>query len=229
MQHCLAKPSNTSDNKLGIYKLFTRFLSIMMTSLNKDKAAELIFRKHGILRASQAIKSGIHPEKLYQLRDRGVITQISRGVYRLSDAEELSNPDLVMVSTKIPQGIICLISALSFYDLTTQIPHAVYIALPNKAWQPQLDYPPIKIYRMSGQALTEGIKTYTLDSVKVRIYCPAKTVADCFKFRNKIGLDVAIEALKEYRSHKYPIKDLLKYARICRVEKIITPYLEALG
>ncbi|MEW6737693.1 MAG: type IV toxin-antitoxin system AbiEi family antitoxin domain-containing protein [Acidobacteriota bacterium] len=204
----------------------------MKTILNKDRIAKKIFQAHGgLLRTSQAIKRGIHPSKLYQLRDKGIINEISRGIYQLSEAE-LTNPELITVVSKIPQAVVCLISALAFHDLTTVIPNAVYIALPNKAWRPTLSRPSIKIFWFSGAALTEGIDIHLIDGVKVNIYNPAKTVADCFKYRNKIGLSVALEALKEYRKRKgkgYQIKDLLYYARICRVERIIIPYLEAIG
>src|SRR5205807_1869515 len=127
---------------------------------------------------------------------------------------------------------ICLISALSFFELTTEIPHEVYIALPGpgtaKARQPHLDYPPVRVFRFSGAAFSEGIETHIVDGVGIKIYSPAKTIADCFKFRNKIGLDVALEALKLYRRKKeFQMRTLLYYARICRVEKIMTPYLEA--
>jgi predicted transcriptional regulator of viral defense system len=186
------------------------------------------------MRTSQALTQGIHPRTLYKLRDAGELIQIGRGVYRLSDIPESANLDLAIVAIRVPQAVICLISALSFFDLTTEIPHQVYIALPGpgtvKARQPHLDYPPLKAFRFSGAAYTEGIETHVLDGISTKIYSPAKTIADCFKFRNQIGLDVALEALKLYRKRKdFKVSTLLKYARICHVEKVITPYLEAIG
>jgi predicted transcriptional regulator of viral defense system len=153
----------------------------------------------------------------------------SRGLYRLASVDLSSNLDLVQVAMKIPKGVICLISALSFQNLTTQIPHQVYIALPNYSEKPRLEYPPIRIFWLSEKAYSAGIEDHNLDGIIVKIYRIEKTVADCFKFRNKIGLDVALEALREYRkSEAFSIETLLNYARIDRVERVIKPYLEAI-
>jgi len=148
-----------------------------------------IFKNHGgILQTAQALKAGIHPGTLYAMRDSGALEVISRGVFRLSDSPPLDNPDLVTIATRIPSGVICLISALAFYELTTQIPHEVHVALPRGAEEPRLDYPPIKTYRFTGEAFTAGVDFHDLDGVSIRIYSPEKTLADCFKFRNKVGL-----------------------------------------
>jgi len=198
---------------------------------NGLETAETLFRKHGgMLRASEAIALGIHPRTLYRMRDESRLVTVSRGLYRLADLPELSDPDLVSVATRIPQAVVCLISALAFHEITTEIPHEVSIALPRTVKRPRLDYPPLRVFWFSGEALTEGIEERKIDGVKVRIYGPEKTVADCFKFRNKIGLDVAIEALKLCRERKGSTpRKLLHYARICRVERVMRPYLEALG
>jgi predicted transcriptional regulator of viral defense system len=125
--------------------------------------------------------------------------------------------------------VICLISALAFHDLTTQIPHEVHVALPRGAEEPRLDHPPIATYRFSGKAFTEGVETHKLDGVPVRVYSPEKTLADCFKFRNKIGLDTVVEAVRLYHERRnVKVDDLMRYAAICRVSRIIRPYLEAL-
>ena len=189
-----------------------------------------IFKKHGgILRTSQALKAGIHPATLYAMRDSGEIEVISRGVFRLSDIPPLGNPDLVTVASRVPHGVICLISALSFYELTTQIPHEVHVALQRGAEEPRLDYPPIRTYRFTGEAFTAGVDIHDLDGVSVRIYSLEKTLADCFKFRNKVGLDTVIEAIRFYRERrKIKVDDLMRYATICRVNKIMRPYLEAI-
>ena len=189
-----------------------------------------IFKKHGgILRTAQALRAGIHPETLYAMRDSGALEVVSRGVYRLANSPPLGNPDLVTVGTRIPGGVICLISALAFYELTAQIPHAVHVALPRGSEEPRLDHPPIKTYRFTGEAFTEGVETYELDGVSVRIYSPEKTIADCFKFRNQIGLDTVMEAVHFYRERRsIKVDDLMRYAGICRVRKIIRPYLEAI-
>jgi predicted transcriptional regulator of viral defense system len=206
-------------------------LSIMTSQQNALKSAEKLFRQHnGMLRASEAVALGIHPRVLYQLRDENRLVSVSRGLYRLADLPDLSEPDLVSVAARIPHAVICLISALAFHEITTEIPHEVSIALPRTVKRPRLDYPPLRVFWFSGAALTEGVQELKIDEMKVKIYGPEKTVADCFKFRNKIGLDVAIEALKLCRERKGSTpRKLLHYARICRVERVMRPYLEALG
>lgn len=192
--------------------------------------AVTIFRKHGgILRTAQALRAGIHPGTIYAMRDSGALEVVSRGVYRLAGNSPLGNPDLVTVATRIPGGVICLISALAYHELTTQIPHEVHVALPRGAEEPRLDHPPIRTYRFTGEAFTEGIETRKIDGVTIRVYSPEKTLADCFKLRNKVGLDTVMEAVRFYRQRKrVKVDDLMHYAAICRVKKIIRPYLEAL-
>ncbi|MCX5973480.1 MAG: type IV toxin-antitoxin system AbiEi family antitoxin domain-containing protein [Coprothermobacterota bacterium] len=194
-----------------------------------DKAVT-VFKKHGgILRTTQAIRAGIHPTTLYAMRDSGALEVVSRGVFHLADSPSLGNPDLVTVATRVPDGVICLISALAFHELTTQIPHEVHVALPRGAEEPRLDHPPIKTYRFTGEAYTEGVETHELDGVIVRFYNPEKTLADCFKFRNKVGLDTAVEAVRFYCERKrIKVDDLMRYAAICRVKNTIRPYLEVL-
>ena len=205
------------------------FLSTM-EHVGSYQKAEAIFRKHGgVLRTSRAIALGIHPRTLYSLRKDGRIRQITRGLYRLADLPELGNPDLAAVASRIPQGVVCLISALAFHGITTQIPHQVDVAVPRGTKQPRLDFPPIRIIRLSEQLYKTGIETHALDGVGVRVYSAAKTVADCFRFRNRIGIDVAVEALKLFHSRKKAsMRELLEYARLCRVERVMMPYIEAL-
>ncbi len=192
--------------------------------------AAAIYKKHGgMLRTAQALREGIHPDTIYTMRDSGALYVVSRGVYRLAGSPPLGNPDLVTVATRVPGGVICLISALAYHELTTQIPHAVHMALRRGAEEPRLDHPPIRIYRFTGEAFSEGVEIHEIDGVTVRIYSPEKTLADCFKFRNKIGLDIAIEAIRFYRERKkIKTNELMRHAAICRVEKIIRPYIEAL-
>jgi len=193
-----------------------------------EKARKLIKQNNGIIRTSEALKAGIHRRTLYELRDTGELEQISRGIYRLAEQKPISNPDLVTVAARFPKAVVCLVSALSYHDITTQIPHAVSIAIEKGAESPRIDYPPVSVHRFSGDSLTEGIEKKKIDGVKVRIYNPEKTLADCFKFRNKIGMDVVLEALKLYRERKkIRLDELMRYARICRVEKVMKPYLEA--
>jgi predicted transcriptional regulator of viral defense system len=204
----------------------------MAKAPRKEKLAkELdIFRKYGgILRTTQALKLGIHPRAIYAMRDSGMLEQLSRGVFRLADLPPLEQPDLVTVASRIPNGVICLISALSFHDLTTQIPHEVYVALQRGSEKPRCEYPPVRLFWFSGTAFSEGVEIHKISRTPVRIYNPEKTIADCFKYRNKIGVDVAVEALKKWIARKSPsIEKLTNYARTCGVEKVLKPYLEAL-
>lgn len=203
----------------------------MPVSDQKIKEAVALFKEHGgIMRTSEALDEGIHSRTLYWMRDHGYLNQLERGVYQIEDKEPLSNPDLAVVGTKIPEAKICLISALDFHNMTTEIPHKVHIALPRRHWKPKLEYPPIQVYWFSGKSLTEGIENHEVDGVKIQVYNPAKTIADCFKFRNKIGMDIALEALKNgLKEGKATYSEILKYADICRVENVIRPYLETIA
>lgn len=193
-----------------------------------EKAKQIIKNNGGIIRTARAIKAGIHPRTLYKMHISGDLQRLSWGVYRLTDCEAISEPDLVVVATRIPKAVICLISALSFHDLTTQIPHSIAIALPKSQKAPLFDYPPIQVHKFSNSAYSSGIEKHLIDGVSVKIYCVEKTIADCFKFRNKIGMDIVLEALKTYRKRNvFNHKKLLEYGKICRVSKVMKPYLEA--
>jgi predicted transcriptional regulator of viral defense system len=189
-----------------------------------------IIKSHGgKIRMAEAIASGISRYALYSLRDKGIIEQISRGIYRLAEMPSISDPDLVTVALRAPRSVVCLISAMAFHEMTTQVPHEVSIALLKGAETPRIDSPPISVYRFSRTAFEAGIEEHSIDGINVRVYSPEKTLADCFKFRNRLGMDVVLEALKLYKKMKpFKTEDLLKYARICRVEKVIRPYLEAI-
>lgn len=194
-----------------------------------EKAKKIFLEHQGWLRAGQAFQLGITPRTLYAMRDSGYLIQESRGIYRLADAPGWDDLDLTLVALRIPKGVVCLISALAFHNLTTQIPHQVYVALPKDAEKPRLDFPPVKFFWLSPEVFSAGIEEHTQDGVTLRVYSLEKTLADCFKFRNKIGLDVALEALKAYRNMQgFDSELLLHYARIDRVERVILPYLEAL-
>lgn len=206
-----------------------------MTKGSKDaesvrtKAVKLIEAHGGMVRTAEAIRAGIHSRTLRQLRHDGVLEQVSRGIYRLASQPPISNPDLVTVAVRVPNAVVCLISALAYHELTTQVPHAVSIALKKGAETPRLEYPPITVHRFTEASLNTGIEEHRIDGVTVRIYRPEKTLADSFKFRHKIGMDVVLEALKFYKARKvFNLGELLKFARICRVENVMRPYLEAL-
>jgi predicted transcriptional regulator of viral defense system len=188
-----------------------------------------VFNEHGgTLRTREALAAGIHRRTLYAMRDSGALDHIGRGLFRLAGMAPLSEPDLITVAKKVPQAVFCLITALAFHGLTAQIPHEVQIALPRTARQPRLDYPPIKAFRFSTNSFATGVETHQIDGVSIRVYSADKTLADAFKYRNKIGLDIAIEALRNYRKRRKPqFQKVLEFARICRVERVIRPYLEA--
>ncbi len=201
-----------------------------MTTKSQQEEALAIFREHGgILRTKDVLALGIHPRTLYALRDLGKIERLSRGLYRLVALPPLSHHDLVIVVQRYPEAVICLISALDFHDLTTQIPHVVDVAIEQGATRPSLNYPPLRVFHFSGEAWSEGVEVHEMDGTSVRVYGPAKSVADIFKYRHKLGLDIAIEALERYRKHSsFDVSRLMRYARICRVENVMRPYLEAL-
>ena len=212
---------------------YTYAYHVLLVDVSVPKSApspESIFRKHGgVLRMSDALAAGLSRRRLYALRDAGTLTQLSRGVYRLASLPALEAPDLVTVAARVPTGVVCLISALAYHELTTQIPHAVDIALPRGAEKPRIDYPPVNSYWFSGSAFTSGIETRTLDGRKLRVYSAEKSVADVFKYRHKLGLDVALEALKKWCGRRGAVVErLLQQARVCRVERVMRPYLEAL-
>lgn len=192
------------------------------------RARVLLHSQKGAFRTGEAMRAGVHPRTIYTMRDQGIIERMGRGMYRFADMPSLGNPDLATVAMKVPRGVICLISALSYHELTAEIPHEIYLALPRGAEPPRLEYPPLRIFWFSGTAFTEGIEPHDVDAIPVKVYNPEKTLADCFKYRNKIGLDVVLEALKFYRQRKrFQADDLMRYARICRVDKVMRPYLEA--
>ena len=194
-----------------------------------NKAKNIIKKWGGIIRTAEAIKAGIHPRTLYALRDRGMVEQLSRGVYRLTELPSIVHPDIVTASLRVQRSVVCLLSALIFHEITTQVQHEVTIAIPKGARTPHIDYPPLTIYHFSPNAFVAGVEQHELDGVLVNIYSHEKTIADCFKFRNAIGMDVVIEALKRYKQRHKPNPDkILKYAEICRVKKIMLPYLEAI-
>lgn len=201
-----------------------------MANIVTSKDAVAIFRKKkGILRTSEAIRFGINPKTLYSLRNQGVIELMSRGVYRLAGDVQLTEKlDLALIAKRLPKGVICLTSALAFHGLTSQIPHYVYVAYQQGWRQPKLNYPPVKIFRFSKKSFNAGIERHHCNGMEISIYSAAKTVVDCFKFRNKIGLDVALEALKNYwrKNKNATVNELIKHARINRVEKIIKPYID---
>ena len=199
-----------------------------MTS--KYTAYKKVFEKrNGLLRVSEAIRLGVPEHIVYEMIQKGELVKEARGVYRLTDSDPLGNPDLVQVSLLVPKAVICLISALYFYELTTQIPHSVYVALPQNAGRPRMTYPPLEVFWITTSLHMVGVDEHVQDGVKVKIYNREKTVADCFKFRKRIGEEIALEALKDYVNQpNLDVHQLMEYAKLNRVEKRIMPYLKSL-
>jgi predicted transcriptional regulator of viral defense system len=204
-------------------------ISIMSQTRDLQSVLET-FRQHGgVLRTGQALTRGIHPAALYSLVEAGQLTRLARGLYRLADAQEFSNPDLAVVAAKAPDAVVCLISALSFHGITTQVPRAVYLAVSRGRYAGlRLRSPPVKIYRFDAATFGEGIEIHEIDGVTARIYGVARTLADCFKYRNKLGLDIAIEALRFARERKRTSnREIIHFARLLRQVRVIGPYLVA--
>ncbi|MCJ7434565.1 MAG: type IV toxin-antitoxin system AbiEi family antitoxin domain-containing protein [Anaerolineales bacterium] len=200
-----------------------------MTDRTYAKYKKVFTAHNGILRASTAIELGVPQHVIYKMVETGELVREAQGIYRLKETEPLGNPDLVQISLRVPRAVICLISALYYHDLTTQIPHQVYFALPRDVKTPKLNYPPIRVFHFSEESYKAGITDEMVDGVRVKIYDREKTVTDCFKFREKIGMDIALEALKDYLKQSPPnIQLIVKHARVNRVEKVMRPYLESL-
>jgi len=187
-------------------------------------------RTHGLLRPRDLVAQGLPRVALTRLVRQGLLTRVGRGLYAIPDRPVSEHGSLAEIARNHPQAIVCLLSALRVHELTTQSPFEVWLAIPNKARTPKLEYPPLRIVRFSGASLTDGIEEHQVDGVTVRVTNVARTVADCFKFRNKIGLDVAMEALQEaWRAKRVTMDDLWRYASLCRVANVMRPYMESLS
>ncbi len=189
--------------------------------------AEIVSSRE-VVRLRDLAAQGVTTNQLHRLIESGRVERVGRGLYRAKDSEITEYHTLIEAALLVPKGVICLLSALRFHGLTTQAPFEVWMAIDNKAWRPTTPDVPLRIHYFSGRALTQGVERHEIEGAQVKVYGAAKTVADCFKFRNKIGVDVAIEALRDYLRKRLPEKDLWRYAEICRVRNVIYPYMEAL-
>ena len=195
---------------------------------NKDQVLAIV-RERGVARAEDVENAGLSRNYLYELHKKGRLIRLSRGLYTLPGQAETGRATLAAVARRAPKAVVCLLSALNFHELTSQIPHEVWIAVPRGAWPPEFDYPPLDITHVSGEAYSYGIEKHNAGGTVVKVYNPAKTVADCFKFRCKVGLDVAVEALREtWRARKAGMDELVAAAKVCKVLKVVRPYLEAI-
>lgn len=200
-----------------------------MAKTMSEKALAALERRP-VMKTGEFVAKGITRATLSRLVQADEIQRIGRGIYAHADYVPSEHPTLVEVQRQIPDGVICLLSALAFHQLTTQNPHQVWIGIDEDAWKPRFDYPPLQVVRFSEKARQFGVNTHEVDGVKLRVTNPARTVADCFKYRNRTGLDVALEALRDYREHKAGSMDeLWKAAEFDRVTRVMRPYLEAMS
>ena len=201
----------------------------MLSSTHNQRVLDLASQK-GLLRASDLDAIRAPRVVLTRLTAAGLLEKVGRGLYRLPDAQVSEFESLGTLATKVPQAVFCLLTALQFHELTTQLPRQIWIAMPRGSHPPRVDYPPVKMVQFTGDAYSAGIEEVERDGVRLRVYGVAKTVADCFKHRNKIGLDVALEALKDARARSQAsVDDIWRFAKICRVANVMRPYLESVG
>ena len=200
-----------------------------MPSADSSSRLLRLARRRGSVTRREVAEAGLHTHTLSRLVRAGALERVARGRYRLPDAPITEHHGLALVAAAVPKAVICLFAGLSFHQIGTQLPHEVWIALDRRARRPSLAYPRLRVHRFSGNALTEGIETHRIEGETVRVYSVAKTIADVFKYRNKVGLDVALEALREaWRGRGFTMDEIHRTARICRVERVMRPYIEAL-
>ena len=212
-----------------IYGNMPTYRKYMAKAFSKAELVARMVRQSGVFRPRDLDRCGIPREYLRQAKDRGLVRQVGRGLYVAEGSRASEHHTLAEAAKRVPNGVICLLSALRFHGLTTQAPHEVWMAIGHKARRPRVDSPPLRIVHFSGKALSYRVEEKKIEGVNVRVFHPAKTVADCFKFRNKIGLDVALEALRDcYRQRKASMDELYLAAKVRRVERTMQPYLESL-
>jgi predicted transcriptional regulator of viral defense system len=215
------------SEKLGI-TWYLLSISGMSAHTSKRQQALDLLRTEGLLRPADLQRKGLPPDYLREFKRLNLAEIVARGTYAPINHSLTENHSYAVVSKRVPHGVICLLSALSFHHLTTQNPSQVWLAVDQKAWAPRLAYPPIRLVRFSGEALTAGVEEHLVEGVKLHVYSVAKTIADLFKFRYKVGLDVAMEALRDALKARQTTRDeIMRYARVCRVAKVMQPYLES--
>ncbi len=188
-----------------------------------------LLQELAVVRPKDLQKQGLPMNYLYLLAREGIIERIGRGLYQWPEKDLGRNQSLAEVCKRAPNAVVALLSALNFHDITSQNPHQVWLAIDRKSWRPKITYPPVRFVTMSAEALHAGVETHYIDNIPVKVFSPAKTIVDCFKYRNKLGLDVALEALKDgWQKKRFTMDEIYQYARICRVKKVMQPYLESL-
>ena len=200
----------------------------MKVESKRQQVIDLV-RGQSVIRPRDLKEYGLPKDYLYILAQEGVIERIGRGLYQWPNKDLGRHHSLIEISKLAPKAVVALLSALNYHNITTQNPHQIWLAIDRKAWRPEISYPPVRFVTMSAESLHSGVETHLIEGVPIKVFNPAKTVVDCFKYRGKIGLDVALEALREgWSSRKFTIDELQNYAKICRVQKVMQPYLESL-
>jgi predicted transcriptional regulator of viral defense system len=200
----------------------------MLKDSKRQQVINLV-RSQSVVRPKDLKEHGLPKDYLYILAREGVVERIGRGLYQWPDRDIGRHQSLAEVGKLAPKAVVALLSALNFYNITTQNPHQVWLAIDRKSWRPEISYPPVRFVTMSAEALHAGVEVHSVDGVPVKVFCLAKTVVDCFKYRNKVGLDVALEALREgWAERRFTMDELYQYADICRVRNVMQPYLESL-
>ena len=186
-------------------------------------------RRQSLIRPRDLKEHGLPKDYLYVLAQEGVIERIGRGLYQWPNKDLGRHHSLVEISKLAPKAVVALLSALNYHNMTTQNPHQIWLAIDRKAWRPEISYPPVRFVTMSAESLHSGVETHSIEGVSIKVFNPAKTVVDCFKYRSKVGLDVALDALREgWSARKFTMDELQVYAKVCRVQKVMQPYLESL-
>ena len=200
-----------------------------MNKTNQKNIIEIFKSHNGYARSKDIVANGIHSRQIKNMVEEGNIVKVKNGLYKLANTPTTSNQSFLDVARAIPEGVVCLLSALSYYDLTTFNPSIISIAIYRKSWRPKLSYPPVEFYYFSQKQFQAGINEIKIKGYPVRIYCPEKTICDCFRYRNKLGIDISKEGLSEYLKKKNRnLEKLLKYAEICRIKPLIQTWLKAM-
>ncbi len=200
----------------------------MKEKTKRQQVIDLV-RAQSVIRPRDLKEYGLSKDYLYILAQEGVIERVGRGLYQWPNKDLGRHHSLVEVSKLAPKAVVALLSALNYHNMTTQNPHQIWLAIDRKAWRPEISYPPVRFVTMSAESLHSGVETHLIEGVSIKVFNPAKTVVDCFKYRGKVGLDVALEALREgWSARKFTIDELQCYAKICRVQKVMQPYLESI-
>ncbi|VAW50305.1 Protein co-occurring with FIG00645039: hypothetical protein with HTH-domain [hydrothermal vent metagenome] len=200
----------------------------MKEESKRQQVIDLV-RGQSVIRPRDLKEHSLPKDYLYILAQEGVIERVGRGLYQWPNKDLGRHHSLVEISKLAPNAVVALLSALNYHNMTTQNPHQIWLAIDRKAWRPEISYPPVRFVTMSAESLHSGVETHSIEGVSIKVFNPAKTVVDCFKYRGKVGLDVALEALREgWSARKFTIDELQGYAKICRVQKVMQPYLESL-